>query len=121
MNRSEDAYIAVNQFRQGGPNLDQARRYRVQHKKDRVAFARKSGKPMASGRFTTNDFLFDTQSMTCSCPAGKPMWLSSEKAMIGGQPGYQFCGYVHQYKNCPLRASVYGKLIKKVLGLLSFL
>ena len=113
MKQNVDAYIADNQFRQRDPNFDQAGRYRVQHKKDRAAFARKSGKPIASGRFTTKDFLFDTQSMTCSCPASKPMWLSSEKAMIGGQPGYQFCGYVHQCKSCPLRAQCLRKADQK--------
>ena len=49
MKQNVDAYIADNQFRQRDPNFDQAGRYRVQHKKDRAAFARKSGKPIASG------------------------------------------------------------------------
>ena len=41
------------------------------------------------------------------------MWLSSEKAMIGGQPGYQFCGYVHQCKSCRLRAQCLWKADQK--------
>ena len=32
------------------------------------------------------------------------MWLSSAKAMIGGQPAYQFCGYVHHCRDCPMKA-----------------
>ncbi len=99
-----DAYIADNQYRQRDPDFDQAGRFRVQHKKERVALARKRGRTVATGRFTTRDFRFDTRTMACSCPAGKPMWLSSAKAMIGGQPAYQFCGYVHHCRDCPMKA-----------------
>ncbi|WP_257275524.1 MULTISPECIES: hypothetical protein [unclassified Endozoicomonas] len=90
-----DGYIADNQFRQRDPNFDQAGRYKIQHKKERAALAKKHGKPTASDRFTLKDFAFDKQEETCICPAGKAMWLSSRNAMVGGTSAYQFCGYLH--------------------------
>ncbi|TMO72286.1 transposase, partial [Pseudoalteromonas sp. S3776] len=99
-----DAYIADNQFRQRDPDFDQAGRYKIQHKKDRAARAKKQGKPVATGRFRTEDFQFDTQAMTCVCPAGQAMWLSSDKAIIGGEPAYQFCGYLDKCRECPLKS-----------------
>ncbi|TMO20610.1 transposase, partial [Pseudoalteromonas sp. S4492] len=96
--------MADNQFRQRDPNFDQSGRYKIQHKKERAALAKKRGQPVSSGRFTLKDFAFDKQTETCTCPAGKPMWLSSTKAMIGGKPGYQFCGYLENCRACPLKA-----------------
>ncbi len=108
-----DAYIADNQYRQRDPDFDQAGRYKIQHKKERAAFARKQGKTVASGRFKTDDFQFDTQTMTCVCPAGKPMWLSSSKAVIGGEPAYQFCGYLNHCRECPVKSQCLRKADQK--------
>ena len=41
------------------------------------------------------------------------MWLSSAKAMIGGKPAYQFCGYQSQCRACLLKARCLRKANQK--------
>ncbi|MCW7552742.1 transposase [Endozoicomonas gorgoniicola] len=42
--------------------------------------------------------------MSCTCPAGKPMWLSSDRADFNGQKAYVFEGYVKNCRECPVKA-----------------
>ena len=104
MDQGVNAYIADNQFRQRDPRFDQAGRYKTQHRKERQELAKKQGKKTAPGKFKPRDFHFDSQTMSCTCPSGKPMWLSSDRADFNGQKAYVFEGYVKNCRECPVKA-----------------
>ncbi len=75
-----DAYIADNRFRSRDPRFADAGRYKPAP----------APKVRPKARFTAEDFQADLPNKTCLCPAGKAMWLKSERARITGRIFMQF-------------------------------
>ncbi|WP_395342767.1 hypothetical protein PN836_001785 [Ningiella sp. W23] len=69
-----DSCIADTGFRSRNPLFQHSKTYQ-KHQQTR----RKQRNLTKDKLFTPKDFHFDRDAMTCSCPAGKPMWLSSKK------------------------------------------
>jgi transposase len=84
-----DAYIADGKMRKRNPL------YEGQEDKKPAARKRKY--------FLNEDFSYDEESNSCQCPAGKMMWLSSEKFLKNGQYYRRFAGYLNDCKTCPLQ------------------
>jgi hypothetical protein len=63
-----DTYIADTQFRSRNPLFKTSETYHTEKEKRRLK--RSKGRPKL---FTSNDFNFDEQSMTCRCSAGKSL------------------------------------------------
>ncbi|PLX85606.1 MAG: DDE transposase [Desulfuromonas sp.] len=90
-----DAYIADNAFRSRDPRFQTADRHK----------AKEPAKPKSpKKRFTVEDFDADTEEQTCTCPAGKTMWLKCERAKIGNHIFMQFMGRQADCDDCPLRS-----------------
>jgi len=83
-----DAYIADTAFRSRDPRFKEASRFDKRPK---------------SNKFTLQDFRFDLHAKSCVCPAGKPMWLRNENALIKGHGFIQFQAYEKDCPACPLR------------------
>lgn len=83
-----NAYIADKQFRRRDPRFNEVDRFRPFKK---------------ANKFTLKDFQFNPNDNSCVCPAGNPMWLNSEKAMIKGQPFLRFRAFEKDCPACPLR------------------
>jgi len=88
-----DAYIADNRFRSRDPRFSDAGRHKPQAPK----------KPRINGRYTPEDFQADTENRTCICPAGKAMWLKSQRARISGRIFMQFQAHQADCTSCQLR------------------
>ena len=54
-------------------------------------------------RFTANEFKVDIKRKTCTCPAGKAMWLQCQETRIGNSLFMKFQGYENDCRNCHLR------------------
>jgi len=89
-----DAYIADNRFRSRDPRFTNAGRHKPQAPK----------KPQINGRYTPEDFQTDIENRTCICPAGKAMWLKSDRAKITGRIFMQFQAHQADCASCRLRA-----------------
>ncbi len=89
-----DAYIADNRFRSRDPRFTDAGRHKPQAPK----------KPQFNGRYTPEDFQADIENRTCICPAGKAMWLKSDRAKITGRVFMQFQAHQADCASCRLRA-----------------
>jgi len=93
-----DTYIADTQFRSRNPLFKTSETYHTEKEKRRLK--RSKGRPKL---FTSNDFHFDEQSMTCRCPAGKSLWLSCKSVESNGKHYSRFAGYIKDCKHCPLQ------------------
>jgi transposase len=89
-----DAYIADTRFRSRDPRFADAGRHKPQAPK----------KPQINGRYTPEDFQADIENRTCICPAGKAMWLKSDRAKITGRIFMQFQAHQADCASCRLRA-----------------
>jgi len=87
-----DGYIADTGFRSRDPRFKD---YDKHKPKDRL-------KPKA--RFSVEDFDVDIESQTCTCPAGKSMWLKNEQGKIGNTLFMQFQAYEKDCPGCPLKS-----------------
>lgn len=79
-----DAYIADNKFRKRDPRFADAARYKERHN----AEVRKSRRSI----YHPTDFMYDKQSRTCICPAGKPMYQNGSNCQINGAQYVKFTG-----------------------------
>lgn len=79
-----DAYIADNQFRKRDPRFADADRYRARHREEQ---RKRNG-----SCYRPADFIFDPQSQTCICPAGKPLYRNGSHCLIGGFEAVKFQG-----------------------------
>jgi len=89
-----DGYIADNRFRARDPRFATAGR----HKPAPLA------KTRTNTRFTTADFQADTDRKTCTCPAGKRLWLKCAQAKIANRLFMQFQAHKADCDSCKLRA-----------------
>lgn len=94
-----DSYIADTQFRSRNPLFKVSETYHTEKEKRRLK--RSKGRARL---FTSNDFHFDEVNMSCRCPAGKVMWLSSPNITTQGKHYRRFAGYLKNCKHCPLQA-----------------
>lgn len=86
-----DGYIADTGFRSRDPRFYDAKRHKP---KSRL-------KPKE--HFTNEEFNVDIKNQTCTCPAGKEMWLQCADAIIGDGHFMKFQGYKAECDNCQLR------------------
>jgi transposase len=90
-----DAYIADNAFRARDPRFQTAARHK----------ANEPAKPKSpKQRFGVEDFAVDLNDQTCTCPAGKTLWLKCARAKIGQHIFMQFMGRQADCDDCPLRS-----------------
>lgn len=83
-----DAYIADGGFRKRDPRF-----------KD---YTRHKPKKPARRYFSVQDFHYDGESQSCTCPAGKAMSKSGQRT-INGDPYLGFQGYLKDCRTCPLQ------------------
>jgi len=89
-----DGYVADHGFRSRDPRFGSAGRHKV-----KSAPPKKTSK----SRFGTQDFQADTEQQTCTCPAGKSLWLKCARARISGRLFMQFMGHQADCAVCELR------------------
>jgi len=86
-----DAYIADNKFRKRDPRFADADKYKpVKQKK-------------AGAKFKNTDFIYNEEQKTCTCPAGRSLWLKNRKATIGNGIYIAFQGHLSDCRNCDLK------------------
>ena len=89
-----DAYIADKGFRGRDPRFATASRHKPKEppkpKTDKTLFA-------------AADFQADIEKQTCTCPAGKAMWLKCARAKISGRLFMQFQAHQADCDGCTLR------------------
>jgi transposase len=86
-----DAYVADNQFRKRDPLFATASRHKP--------------KPKPRKKFIPADFTVDLKKMTCTCPAGKPMYLENSNFSTNqGLKAICFRGRLTCCRPCHLRA-----------------
>ena len=54
--------------------------------------------------FTPKDFIYDSGSLTCICPAGKRLYLKQRRVVIRGYPAVCFMGAKRDCGPCQLRS-----------------
>ena len=86
-----DAYVADTQFRKRDPRFASAAR----HKPAKA--------PKAARKFTPQDFLYDREKKTCTCPAGKRMYLKNQHFVVNGYQAVSFQGKLTDCRSCALR------------------
>ncbi len=86
-----DAYIPDTQFRQRDPRFAHAARHKS---------AQKPPKPR---KFGPQDFVYDANKLTCTCPAGKSMYLKNQNFQVNGHHAVSFQGKLTDCRSCELR------------------
>jgi transposase len=85
-----DGYVADNQLRKRDERYKTAQRHKPAKKKPLL--------------FSPDDFIFDKKSMTCTCPAGKRMYIKNRKVRIGDYEAIAFIGWKTNCRVCHLRS-----------------
>jgi transposase len=86
-----DGYVADILFRKRDPRFKTADRH-------------KSKKEKPSEHFTPKDFIYDSESHTCICPAGKRLYLKQRRVVIRGYQAVCFMGAKRDCGPCQLRS-----------------
>jgi transposase len=86
-----DGYVADILFRKRDPRFKTADRH-------------KSKKKKPSEHFTPKDFIYDSKSLTCICPAGKRLYLKQRRVVIRGYQAVCFMGAKRDCGPCGLRS-----------------
>lgn len=102
-----DSYIADTGFRSRNPLFTQSATYPQEKEKNRLKRSK-----IKRRRFVPADFNFDKNTMSCTCPAKQPMWLSSENNKIKDKYYYRFEGYLKHCRSCSLRKQCMQKEVK---------
>lgn len=79
-----DGYVADNLFRTRAPRFNTAARHKPNQAKQ-------------SARFRPRDFIYDQDTQTCLCPAGKRLYLQQRRVIIRG---YQAIGFMGAKRDC---------------------
>ena len=91
-----NAYIPDNQFRSRDPKFkDQKDKYGKRNQNNR--------KSNNSKKFTSDDFDFEPENQSCTCPAGNAMWLKNEAKDKHGNQKIFFEGRLTDCRNCNLK------------------
>jgi len=85
-----DGYVADILFRKRDPRFKTADRH-------------KPNKEKTSDRFAPKDFIYDSESLTCICPAGKRLYLKQRRVVIRGYQAVCFMGAKRDCGPCTLR------------------
>jgi transposase len=85
-----DGYVADILFRKRDPRFNTATRH-------------KPHKDNPSERFTPRDFIYDQDTQTCICPAGKRLYLKHRRSVIRGYQAVCFQGAKRDCLPCSLR------------------
>ena len=93
-----DAYIADPKFRSRDPRFDNSGRYKLRDQKER-----RRRNPRKK-KFTTDDFIFDSELKFCLCPAGKRLYLSGTRLKVGNFEATKFKGPKCACVPCHLRS-----------------
>jgi transposase len=93
--RHIDGYIADTGFRSRDPRFKTASRHK----------AKASSSRSTKQRYRVEDFQVDLEKQTCTCPAGKALWLKCTQAKIGDRLFMQFMGYQADCAACELRGN----------------
>ncbi|MCP3901859.1 MAG: transposase [Desulfobacteraceae bacterium] len=102
-----DCYIADTGFRSRNPLFTQSATYTQEKEKNR-----KKRSQIKKRRFVPADFNFDKKTLTCTCPAQHPMWMSSKNNKINDKLYYRFEGYLKHCRSCSLRKQCMQKEVK---------
>jgi transposase len=86
-----DGYVADILFRKRDPRFKTADRH-------------KPNKEKPSERFTPKDFIYDSESLTCICRAGKRLYLKQRRVVIRGYQAVCFMGAKRDCGPCALRS-----------------
>ena len=86
-----DGYVADILFRKRDPRFQTAARH-------------KPGKEGTAERFAPKDFIYDSSSLTCICPAGKRLYLKQRHVVIRGYEAVCFMGAKRDCVPCGLRS-----------------
>jgi hypothetical protein len=87
-----DAYIADKAFRKRDWRFKDYDRYKI-----------KAG-PNRARRYTAADFQYDAKTKTCTCPAGKSLWLRTKSQVIGEHRYRMYQGYLKDCRACSLQS-----------------
>ncbi len=93
-----DCYIADIEFRSRNPLFMNSETYQKEQAKKRKKRHNHSGR-----YFTHRDFSANFEQLTCTCPAGKPMWCSNKNMTCGNKAGMNFTGYLKHCRQCPIK------------------
>jgi transposase len=94
-----DAYMADTAFRSRNPLFKTSETYHTEKEKRRLKRSKGRAK-----LFTSADFYFDKDKLTCRCPAGNEMWLSIKRLETGDRQYARFTGYLKDCRVCPLQS-----------------
>jgi len=86
-----DGYVADTLFRKRDPRFKTADRH-------------KPNKDKTNSHFTPKDFIYDSKSLTCICPAGKRLYLKQCCVVIRGYQATCFMGAKRDCGPCALRS-----------------
>lgn len=89
--QKHDAYIADVGFRSRDPRFKDYKDH-----KDKKRLRPKK-------QFKNEDFNVNRTKLTCTCPAGKTMWLKSKVGTIAGYQFLQFQAHEHDCPSCPMK------------------
>jgi hypothetical protein len=87
-----DAYVPDNRFRQRDPRFANAARHRP---------ARTKAPPR---KFGPHDFVYDPIKQTCTCPAGKQLYLKNQNFEVRGYQAVSFQAKLTDCRVCELRS-----------------
>lgn len=85
-----DAYVADNLFRKRDPRFAEADRYKPPKARPK--------------RFQPQDFAYDPDRLSCTCPAGKALYRNGANVTIKGRRGIKFTAPKSACSGCHLRA-----------------
>ncbi|GLS92425.1 hypothetical protein GCM10007916_34960 [Psychromonas marina] len=91
-----DTYIADTAFRSRNPLFQTSKTYHSEQEKRRLK--RSKGRVRL---FSSKDFYFNKNSLTCRCPAGKELWLSVKQIETAGRQYVRFAGYLKVFWSSP--------------------
>jgi hypothetical protein len=99
-NEKIDSYIANTGFRARNPLFQNSQTYQKHQLTRRKERGRKE-----NSLFARDDFHFNRQALSCVCPAGNTMWLTSQKPHSNNDKRYlTFQGYLKDCRTCPLQS-----------------
>ncbi len=93
-----DAYVADPRMRSRDPRFDHSGRYKVRDQKER-----KRRTPRRK-KFTPDDFNFDADLKSCTCPAGKKLYRSGYRLKVGSYEATKFKAPKSACTGCDLRS-----------------
>lgn len=87
-----DAYLPDTQFRQRDPRFAEAARHKPAREK----------RPTRR-HFGAQDFVYDPDQRSCTCPAGKRLYLKNKNFEVSGYQAVSFQGKLSDCRGCELR------------------